>query len=501
MRRRFIFGLLVSALVATSCSSSNDASTDTTTPPSSTADTPSDASPFTPFVGGEIRWTECDGVQCGTLEVPFDYEDPTRGSFTLHVSKRPASNKEKRIGALLVNPGGPGFGGASLARDAEFYFTEDITDVFDVVGWDPRGTGETTPAIDCIDDYDNYFAYDPSPDNDAEQKEMEDSGRLFVEKCVENNKEILPYISTVSSARDMDRIRAALGENTISYFGFSYGSELGATWATMFPTTVRAAVIDGATNPNLDYTEEGLQQAMGFERQLTAFLADCSARKSCEFHNNGNAEAAFDALLAQLDLAPLVVTSTRPAVNQGVALIAASYAMYSQSSWETLAIALADAQKSDGAGLLDLYDSYYQRLPDGTFGNELEAFYAISCLDDPGPKSVAEADALRPEFLQIAPRLGDSFAAGYVCVFWPTYDTVSIPITGKGAGPIVVVGTTGDSATPIESTRAMADALEDGHLVTVTAERHTGYGANNCVIEAVDTFLIEQKVPEPNLVC
>jgi hypothetical protein len=175
--------------------------------------------------------------------------------------------------------------------------------------------------------------------------------------------------------------------------------------------------------------------------------------------------------------------------------------MYSQSSWSTLAASLDDAQQGDGSGLLDLYDTYYQRLPDGTFGNELEAFYAISCLDDPGPKTVAEVDALRPEFLKIAPRLGDSFAAGYVCAFWPTYDTISVPITGKGAGPIVVVGTTGDSATPIESTRAMADGLENGQLVTVTAERHTGYGVNNCVISAVDTYLIELEVPKTDLVC
>jgi pimeloyl-ACP methyl ester carboxylesterase len=440
-------------------------------------------------------------VQCGTLEVPFDYDDPAKGSFQLHLERRPADKPKKRIGSLLVNPGGPGFGGAMLASDAEFYFSEALTDAFDIIGWDPRGTGQSTPSVDCIDDYDPYFAFDPSPDTPEEQREMEEAGQAFVDACLERSAEILPYISTTASARDMDRIRAALGEDTISYFGFSYGSELGATWVSMFPTTVRAAVLDGATDPTADYVSEGLQQAQGFERQLSAFLADCSARKTCDFHNSGNSEDAFDQLLRDLDISPLVVKTSRPAVNQGVALIATAYSMYSQSSWPNLAAALSDAQGGDGAKLLALFDSYYQRQSDGTFGNELEAFYAIMCLDDPGPKSIEEVDSYRPQFVRVAPRLGDSFAAGYVCALWPSYDVLSVPITGKGAGPIIVIGTTGDAATPIESTQKMATTLEDGILITVTAERHTGYGVNNCVVKAVDTYLTQNKVPPRDLMC
>jgi pimeloyl-ACP methyl ester carboxylesterase len=355
--------------------------------------------------------------------------------------------------------------------------------------------------VDCIDDYDPYFAFDPSPDTPEEQQAIEDSGQAFVDECVARNASILPYISTVSSARDMDRIRAALGEQTISYFGFSYGSELGATWASMFPTTVRAAVLDGATDPNAEYVEDGLQQAAGFEQQLSAFLADCSKRAKCDFHNDGKAEEAFDALMVQLDRTPLVVRSSRPAVNQGVALIAASYSMYSESSWSNLATALSEAQDGNGTELLALYDQYYQRNLDGTFGDELEAFYAISCIDDPGPKSISEVDSYRPQFQSVAPRLGDSFAAGYVCAFWPSYETTVVPITGQGAGPIVVVGTTGDAATPLESSRAMATSLEQGVFVTVTAERHTGYGVNECVVSAVDDFLITRTVPPRDLVC
>ena len=504
MRRRLFHTSVVALFLLAGCSSSGSSSdTDSSAPNNtiSSTTTPSNTSLYPPHVGGSITWEKCADIQCGTLEVPRDYDDPSAGTFTLNISRRLAAKPKQRIGSLLVNPGGPGFGGASLARDAEFYFTDKLTDVFDIVGWDPRGTDDSTPSVDCIDNYDPYFAFDPSPDNDAEQLEIEESGRAFVEQCIANSGDILPYISTVSAARDMDRIRAALGEDTISYFGFSYGSELGATWVSMFPTTVRAAVFDGASDPNAGYVESGLQQAGGFERQLSAFLADCSARKQCEFHNNGDAEGAFDSLLSRIDTNPLVVSSSRPAVNQGVALIASAYAMYSQSSWSSLAVALSDAQRGDGGGLLSLYDSYYQRRPNGTFGNELEAFYAISCLDDPGPKTVAEVDSYRAEFQRVAPRLGDSFAAGYVCAFWPDGNVPDIQITGAGAGPIVVVGTTGDAATPIESTRAMVNALEEGYLITVTADRHTGYGINTCVVTAVDTYLIKRTVPPRDLIC
>lgn len=501
MRRRLVALCIAVPILITACSSNSTSDVESST----TALSPGSSAPvnsaYPPAVGGSIDWKKCGEVECGTLEVPFDYDNPSKGMFTLNIQRRAADKSDKRIGSLLVNPGGPGFGGATLASNAEFYFSEDLLDHFDIIGWDPRGTGNSTPAVDCIDDYDPYFAFDPSPDTPAEQQEIEDLNQAFVDECVIRNEEILPYISTASSARDMDRIRAALGEEKITYFGFSYGSELGATWATMFPSTVRAAVLDGASDPNAEYVEEGLQQAEGFERQLTSFLADCSKRKKCEFHNDSNAEKAFDQLMIELDSAPLVVRSSRPSVNQGVALIAASYSMYSESSWPTLAKALADAQQGDGRGLLALFDAYYQRNSDGTFGDELEAFYAITCVDDPGPTSIAEVDALRPQFQSVAPRLGDSFAAGYVCALWPRYEVLEVPVTGRGAGPIIVVGTTGDAATPLESSRAMASSLEQGQLVTVTAERHTGYGVNNCVVTAVDDYLIERTMPPRDLAC
>ena len=480
--------IVVSALVA-SCGGTGP-SADTTVP-----GTDSTVAPDAP----RISWKPCtsgfeDGDQCGTLKVPFDYANPDTGQFTLRLRRHPAQVPSERIGSLLVNPGGPGFGGQFLAEDATSYYSSDITDRFDIIGWDPRGTGESTPAVDCIDDYDEYFSYDPTPDNDAEKQALIDVAKKFSGACSERSGRILPWISTNNTARDMDTIRRALGEEKISYFGFSYGSELGATWATMFPATVRVAVLDGAANPDADAVQGGLEQAAGFEKEFNVFLRQCADDTTCPFHSKGDPGSAFDELMKKVDEKPVVVSKDRAAVNQSVLFTAVAQAMYSSSMWGQLEIALAKLAKGDGSGVLSLNDQYYQRNPDGTYGNELEAFNAISCVDDPGPTTVEESDKWIPEFLKVAPRLGMSFASGYGCVFWPAKPDLRNKITGKGAGPIVVVGTTGDSATPLASSRKMAEALEDGRLIVVTANRHTGYGENDCVTSAVNNYLVTTKV-------
>lgn len=452
-----------------------------------------------------IEWQQCDDdsdpetISCGTLEVPFDYEQPDKGSFVLYIKKRSASGES--VGPLLVNPGGPGFGGSSLANDAMYYFSKTLLDSFDIIAWDPRGTGLTTPNVDCVDDYDQYFGIDSPPEDAAEREALIDAAQRFSDACAERSGTILPYISTIASARDMDSIRRALGVKQISYFGFSYGSELGATWATLFPDTVRAAVLDGAADPNATSIDQGLAQAKGFEQQLSAFLAQCSADELCAFHNAGNAEDAFDRLMIDIDENPLTVSSDRTPVTQGVAYTAVTQAMYSDYFWPDLEKALSDAQRRNGSGLLKLYDDYYQRRDDGTYGNELEAFLAISCLDGADRPTVDEVDATVDVFIDAAPRLGANFAYGYGCSLWPVEPVQPLSVTGAGAGPILVIGTTGDAATPLESTRKMVSALEEGLLIVVEADQHTGYGANECVTVAVDDYLIKLKAPKQDLKC
>jgi pimeloyl-ACP methyl ester carboxylesterase len=484
------------ALTVSACGNSSSSS-DTSVSPLNTS---------TDFIVNPIEWKPCDGststeVECGNIEVPFDYADPDQGSFVLFVKKHNAANSAARIGPMMVNPGGPGFGGSSLADDAEYYFSQDLIDHFDIIAWDPRGTGESTPAVDCVDTFDEYFGLDSPPETPDEKQALIDASQAFNDKCAENSGTILPYISTQASAQDINSLRLALGEEKISYFGFSYGSELGTTWATMFPETVRAIVVDGAVDPTATSIQEGMNQAKGFEGQLSTFLKQCSERTTCEFHNGGKAEEAFDQLVLDIDATPLEVSKNRTPVTQGVLFTAVAQAMYSDYYWPQLSEALSAAQKGDGTGILQLYDDYYQRKEDGTYGNELEAFLAISCLDDPGASSVEDVDSHIEDFIAAAPRLGGNFAYGYSCALWPVKQAAKVTITGKGAGPIVVVGTTGDAATPLDSTRKMAQGLEKGILIVVDANQHTGYGANSCVVKAVDDYLIELTVPTNETTC
>ena len=470
------------------------------------ADDDTDSTPAddTTFEVAPIEWSEFDDdVDVATVAVPVDYENPGGDQFELFVARHRALEPDERIGSLLINPGGPGFGGSDYALFATQVFDRDLLDHFDIVGWDPRGTGESEPAIDCIDDFDPYFnAVDLTPETDEERATAVGVAANFVEACETNNAGYFEYVGTNNSARDIDALRQALGEDEISYFGFSYGSELGATWATLFPDTVRAAVLDGAADPNADALEGSLQQMAGFQASLETFLSRCSADSDCEFHNDGDAETAFVDLLAALDAAPAEVEPDRPPVNRDVALVATIQAMYSESFWPALERALADAENGDAAGLLALNDAYYQRQSDGTYGNELEAFQVISCADTADRETVEEADAEVAQFREVAPLLVPEGSIGsYFCTFFEAPVDPRVEITGAGAGPIVVIGTTGDPATPFESTVRMAETLEDGRLVIVEADQHTGYGVNRCVIDVVNDYLIDLNAPESGTEC
>ncbi|MEQ1698568.1 MAG: alpha/beta hydrolase [Ilumatobacteraceae bacterium] len=491
--RRTLPALIAAFALLTACS--DDASTsvvssaDNSTTVAGTDTTGTTATP----VGG-LEWDDFgdDGsVQISSIDVPIDYNDPSKGTFNLYLARHLA-DPAKRIGSLLVNPGGPGFGGSDFAIYAEQVYNSPLLEAFDIIGWDPRGTGLSEPAIDCIDDYDAYYAsLDITPDDEAERTAIADSAEQFAGECVANNADILQYIGTNNSARDMDSIRAALGEEKISYFGFSYGSELGATWATLFPDTVRAAVLDGAADPTADFIESGLQQSVGFEATLATFLAQCSDDDGCAFHHDGDAEGAFDALMLSLDESPVPSEDGRPDVNRQVAVTAAIQAMYTDALWGELADALAAAEEGDGRGLLALYDNYYERGPDGSYPNSLEAFQSIYCMDTVERLSIEEEDATAPEFLAAAPRISPGTTGSYFCTFFPTAQDPRVTITGAGAGPILVMGTTGDAATPLAGTRTMADTLEDGRLVVVDADQHTGYSVNRCSGDVIDQYLLD----------
>ena len=478
-------------------------STDSTT--NSTNGSDATDSPSTDALGSsEIDWTDCgvENVDCGYLSVPLDYENPDGDTVEIFVARHQALDPENRIGSLLVNPGGPGFGGSVLAFAATQIYSESILERFDIIGFDPRGTGESIPAVDCVDDYDLWFTEgDITPDTDAERQEAIDKVEEYAEICLGDNADFVEYVGTNNVARDMDSIRRALGEETISYFGFSYGSELGAVWVTLFPDTVRAAVLDGAADPSTDPIEASLQQRRGFEEALGRFLAQCSSNRSCRFHNDGDAEGAFDELMAFIDENPLPTRQGRPDLTRGMTLTAVAQAMYDQQYWSTLEGALVAAADGDGSELLDLWDTYYQRQPDGSYGNELEAFVAIGCADEDERFTIEEADSFVPRFQEVAPRFSPYTLGDYSCTFWPAALDPRVDITGIGAGPVLVIGTTGDASTPLESTRNMARALQDGRLLIVDAEQHTGYSASTCAQDVVDRYLIDLIAPDDETEC
>jgi pimeloyl-ACP methyl ester carboxylesterase len=475
------------------------------TTPDTVADTSADTLTSSPVTSaavsswepGAIEWTEIrPGFEEGYLDVPIDYAHPDDGMLRLYMLRRLADDPDARVGSLLFNPGGPGSGGSDFVNYADQFFDAGVLEAFDIIGFDPRGTGLSEPAIDCVDDYDHFYAgTDITPDDDAERQQIVDLAEEFAAACVANNAEIIQFVGTNDAARDIDSIRRSLGEEQISFFGLSYGSELGGTWATMFPTTVRAAVFDGAPDPNADDLQEALKQVESFEDTLATYLAQCSADPGCAFHNDGDAEGAFDELMLQLDATPIPSVEGRPEITRGVALNAVAQAMYGDDLWPELSRALSSAQSGRGAGLLRLYDSYFGYNGDGTWGNSLEAFQTIHCMDIDERLSVEEDDAAAPLFTEVAPRFAPGTTGSYFCTFFPASTDPRLEITAAGAGPILLCGTTGNAATPLQGTRAMADTLEDSHLIVVDAISAGCLRVSQCADDLITDSLVDLDLP------
>lgn len=432
-----------------------------------------------------LEWKKCGDIECASIVVPFDYATPDKGTFVLPLTRQRALDDDLRVGALLVNPGGPGAPGTSLVLNSAYYFSKNLLDHFDIIGWDPRGTGASEPTLDCVSNNDTYFA--------SEHSVM--STQTFVDACVAKSSEILPYVSTTASARDIDTIRQALGETRINYFGFSYGGQLGIHWANMFPSTVRSAVFDGAPDPLANNVERRLAQAKGFESQLTLFLDTCVKRKTCPFPKSSEPAKAFDELVDRVSTTPIDSAVGRTPITKTVLLTAVASTMYDDAAWPELDAALLLLLRNDGTGVLALFDTYYYQDPGfEDFRNVSEAAIAISCLDDPN-RSADVVDAALPDFLANAPRFGDLFGRDYSCALWPAPPVAQLELDATDTPPIVVLGSTGDPATPLAASKAMATALPDGRFIEVVANRHTSYLKNDCATKLVDAYLINLDIP------
>jgi pimeloyl-ACP methyl ester carboxylesterase len=502
------------ALRAADDSLAGDPPSGPTTPPASSGSEAADPSVVAPpdpalagFYGQTLTWESCrDGFECSSLEVPIDYQRPDGDTFDLALLRVPAADPGARIGSLVVNPGGPGAPGTSYAAAAGQVFRQPLLDSFDIVGFDPRGTGASNP-VDCLtdDELDAYLAEDPDPDTAAEGEAFAEWTRRLGQGCVDRSGSIIAHVSTIEAARDMDVLRAALGEEQLTYFGASYGTKLGATYADLFPERVGRLVLDGAVDVSLSSRELSLGQARGFETALRAYVDNCVEETESCFLGDTTDEGLqrIREFLDDVDQQPIPTGSDRE-LTEGLALYGLIAPLYNRDYWFLLSTALRQGFEGDGSALLQLADLYASRDAGGYTDNSMEAFYAISCLDDPTSIPAAEVPASYADFQEASPTLGRFFAWGLTGCSGAKATTSERPrdIRAAGAAPIVVVGTTRDPATPYAWAEALADELASGVLVSRDGDGHTGYNSGNqCVDEAIEDYLTSGVAPLDGLSC
>ncbi|MFC3982805.1 alpha/beta hydrolase [Streptosporangium jomthongense] len=455
-------------------------------------------------VATSLAWTSCGGgYECAKLGVPLDYAKPDGEKIEISVIRLPA--KGKRVGSILINPGGPGASGVEYARNAQSVLSDAVRERFDVVGFDPRGVGGSAP-VRCLSskELDDYTGLDGSPDSPEEIAALEKGARAYVAGCQARSGKLLPYVGTTNAAKDMDLLRAALGDERLTYLGKSYGTQLGAVYADLFPKRVRALVLDGAVDPSLTPVEMNVTQARGFEVALDAFLENCLTAPDCPFQGTvASARKQIAELLSRADRQPLTNRTDSRAIGESWTVLGLVTPLYERQAWPILRRALTDAQRGDGTTLLRLADLLVNRDRNGEYANQTEANTAINCVDSAFPRGSAEFAAAARESLKDAPLFGPYIMWGTLaCAYWPIEPAPKEKIDAPGAAPILVVGTERDPATPYEWAKALASELSSGVLVDFDGDGHTAYrSGSSCVDRLVDDYLINLTVPEDGVRC
>lgn len=445
---------------------------------------PSGWTPDTP------EWSECDigagGAECATLEVPLDWDDPDGATIDLALARIPATGE--RIGPLLTNPGGPGASGVdSVAAVAGGSPSER----FDIVSWDPRGVGRST-AISCDGPVSEFLSLDPEPDDPSEQADLDAAADAVARGCADDAADLLEHVSTKDVARDMEAIRLALGGEALNYLGFSYGTHIGQVYAELFGEHVRAMVLDGVVDPALGFEDFLLGQAAAFddafavqhERCVDAGVAACGVEDLAQ---------AFDALAATVENQP--ITAEGGQVGPAELATAAAYTAYRDSGWDLLGQALADGLRGDGDELANLADHYRSLADYGPYA-------AVVCTDSPPPTGPVAYREFARRAAEVSPRFGAAIANEMLpCATWgaPSNDDPG-PLTAPDAPDILVIGNTGDPATPIGNARSVAETLERGHLVVAETEGHGALGVP-CVSRHVRSYLVDLQVPGAGTTC
>ena len=462
-----------------------------------------------PFYSQEVEWEPCeDDFACARVEVPLDYSDPGRATIEIAAIRADATKGEPQ-GTILVNPGGPGGSGYNIVRDALQRVASDrVRADYDILGFDPRGVNRST-AVECRTDKEQDAAREEfippdTPDEEALER-LRAEAREYADLCAERTGELLGFVDTNSAARDMDILRALVGDSKLNYLGFSYGTLLGAAYAGLFPEHSGRLVFDGALNPALSNEQVTLAQAAAFEKALRAYVADCQAREGCPLPGDVDAGVA-----AVQDLFTAVQEEPKPAEDGRLVTIGSFVQgfilpLYDDSSWPTLTEAVTTALEGDYTDMMYLADLSFEREADGTYStNATDAFLSVNCLDYP---MVTDPEQLRrdeSELVAASPTFGELLAyGGLTCEPWK-YGPVRepAPASAPGADPLLVIGTTGDPATPYEWSLALADQLESAVHVTWEGEGHTAYGrSNDCILDIVDSYFLEGAVPKDGVRC
>ncbi len=440
---------------------------------------------------------------CGRLRVPLDYRAPATKAIELFIVRVRLAGQQKRIGSLVVNPGGPGGSGVDAAVGLSLTLPTDVLRRFDVVGFDPRGVGLSAP-VECIPPSlkDRAIALDPDARTEAQYREQVQVAKDISGACERKYGGELQHYNTEETARDMDLVRQAVGDSKLTYLGYSYGTRLGAVYAQLFPKRVRALVLDGAVDPKASEATSAEAQAKGFERAFDQFAANCKARgATCLI--GPDPRAAMVRALARARQAPIPSGRTDPRkATAGHVLLAAISALYDEDDWPQLESAIAEANSGTAGGVFDLVDRYAQRDEKGEYTNLLDANTAINCTDT--KEKVPEATVRRAltSWRAKYPLFGTALALGLIgCQQWSTPRQPLPAVRAAGAPPLLVIGTVNDPATPYASAQVLAKTLATGRLLTWRGEGHTAYPKTRCVTAAVNTYLVSLKVPKSGATC
>ena len=439
-----------------------------------------------------LHWSSCDdGFDCATLTVPVDYAVADGPSIQLGVTRRPATDRDHRIGSLVVNPGGPGGSGIDWVQGRDPRDTA-LNDRFDIVGWDPRGVGRSAP-VDCGPTAEGFLSLDPSPNTPAEQAALEASAQRVAADCARQAGPVLDHLDTPTTVRDLEQLRRALGEDTLTYEGYSYGTAIGLGYAERYPGRVRALVLDGMDQPDWDLTDLLAAQAQAFEKAVAVMFDGCDRDPVCPVHDAG---ATYDRVARALETEP-IADGSGGRFGPGELAVAATMSTYAPATAPQFLAGLARADRGDGSGLMRFVEVYRQETQN--YG----AYAGVSCVDGPHPVGAADYRAFARRLTAEFPRFGATLANEMLpCAFWaaPVSRTPHV-VTAPGTPTILVVGTTGDPATPYASAVSVATSLTDAVLLTLEGQGHTSGDQSACVTSAVRRYLVDLVAPAADTRC